>query len=143
MRRYAEGTSVPVDKSKQEIEATLKRYGADQFMLGWEGEKKAMIGFRCQGRFVKFILSMPDVKSDAKRESEWRRRWRCLNIAIKAKLDVVESGISTFEDEFLSYIQLPNNTTVGQFMLPQIAESYKTGNMPKSLLGLPGPENAK
>ncbi len=32
MARYAETTSVPVDRSKAEIEAVLKRYGASEFM---------------------------------------------------------------------------------------------------------------
>jgi len=33
--RYAEGTSVPADRSRAEIERTLTRYGADQFAYGW------------------------------------------------------------------------------------------------------------
>ena len=45
MTRYAEKTSVASDRSRAEIEKTLVRYGADQFMYGWQ-EDKAVVGFR-------------------------------------------------------------------------------------------------
>jgi hypothetical protein len=34
--RYAEGTSVPMERSRTEIEKTLMRYGASGFGYGWE-----------------------------------------------------------------------------------------------------------
>ena len=34
-QRYAAKTTVTVEKSKTEIEAVLRRYGADQFMYAW------------------------------------------------------------------------------------------------------------
>ena len=37
--RYATDTRVSVERSKAEIEAILARYGADQFMYGWEAVK--------------------------------------------------------------------------------------------------------
>ena len=46
---YAEKTNVSTDRSRAEIERTLQRYGADQFMYGWESER-AMVGFRMAGR---------------------------------------------------------------------------------------------
>lgn len=70
-------------------------------------------------------------------EKEGRRRWRCLVIAIKAKLECVESGITTLEDEFMAHIVLPNGQTVGHVMLPQINASYEDGEMPP-LLGYGG-----
>jgi len=39
----------------------------------------------------------------------------------------------TFEQEFLAYITLPNGSTVGQLMLPQVREAYETGRMPALL----------
>ena len=32
---YAEGTSVPIERSKADIESMLVRYGAEQFVSGW------------------------------------------------------------------------------------------------------------
>ena len=151
--RYATGTSVPADRSRVEIENILTRYGADQFMYGWEASR-AIIGFRYSGKMVRFILPLPDPKSDefhltpsgkqrrtadgAKRAYEQanRQRWRALALIVKAKLEATETGITTFEEEFLSYIVLPDNQTVGEYMLPQVEEAYRSGEMPKML---PGP----
>jgi len=146
--RYAEHTSVSVEKSKAEIERILSRYGAEQFISGWDQER-AYIGFRMQERMVKFMLDLPDKADFAytpemkyKRAPEaimkaWeqacRQRWRALALVIKAKLEAVESGITTFDDEFLAHIMLPDGTTAGEYFKPQIEEAYKTGKMPKLL----------
>ncbi len=42
--KFAADTNVSVEKSKAEIESTLSRFGADQFMSGWTGTQ-AVIGF--------------------------------------------------------------------------------------------------
>ena len=147
---YAEKTSVSAEKSRAEIERTLQRYGADQFMYGWE-EGQAMVGFRMYGRQVRFLLPMPDrtarefthtpsrgkPRSESQAFEAWeqacRQRWRALFLVIKAKMEAAEAGISTFEEEFLANTVLPNNTTVGQFMLPQVRTAYESGDMPKML----------
>lgn len=146
---YAEKTSVSADRSRAEIERTLQRYGADQFMYGWESHR-AMVGFRMAGRQIRFLLPMPD-RNDrtythtetgrARKEStafaEWeqacRQRWRALALVIKAKLEAIEAGIAIFDDEFMASIVLPNGRTVSDFMLPQIEAAYETGEMPKLL----------
>lgn len=150
MSRYAQQTTVSSDKSRTEIERILARYGADGFLYGW-GDEKAMIGFRMNGRQVKFLLPMPDrgdrefthtperglMRSTAQAEAAYeqavRQRWRALALVIKAKLEAVEAGITVFEDEFLAHIVLPDGQTVGQVMLPQIESAYRTGKMPPLL----------
>lgn len=146
---YAENTSVSTDKSRAEIERTLQKYGADQFMYGWDQEK-ALVGFRMASRQIKFVLPMPEktdqrftktptgkARTQAAAFKEWeqacRQKWRALSLVIKAKLEAVEAGIAIFEDEFMANIVLPNGSTVSQFMLPQIAEAYDSGSMPKML----------
>ncbi|MCP5353204.1 MAG: hypothetical protein H6926_08490 [Chromatiales bacterium] len=146
---YAEKTNVSTDRSRAEIERTLQRYGADQFMYGWESER-AMVGFRMAGRQIRFLLPMPDrndrrythtetgrMRKESAAFSEWeqacRQRWRALSLVIKAKLEAVEAGIAIFEDEFMANIVLPNGRTVSDFMLPQIEAAYETGDMPKLL----------
>ena len=130
MRRYAEKTKVPVSNSRIEIERTLQRYGADQFLFGM-GDDRALVGFRMNGRHVKIFLTLP--KDNL---AEVRRRWRAMAMVIKAKLEAVASGISVFDDEFMAHIVLPSGETVGEFMRPQIALAYEKGTMPKLL---PGP----
>lgn len=150
MSQYAQNTSVSVDKSRAEIEKTLQRYGADKFVYGWD-RSGAMIQFRMAGRVIEFILPLPDPndpefhktpagrrrRTSEQAHSAWeqscRQRWRALALVIKAKLEAVESGITSFEEEFLAHIMLPNGTTVGRFILPQVAVAYDTGKMPPML----------
>lgn len=156
---YAQDTSVSVERSKAEIESLLSRYGADQFLSGWDNAgNQAMIGFRAKDRHVQFLLHLPDRNDkkyfktpggrkvrgpdDAYRawERDCRQRWRALALVVKAKLEAVSSGITTFEDEFLAHIVLPNGKSVGQWLRPQLAKVYQRGEMPRLL---PGPTTDK
>ncbi len=155
MTQFAANTSVSASASRDEIERTLTRYGADQFLYGWQ-DNSAMVGFRMEGRHVKFVLAMParddhrfthhsrGARTADAAAKEWeqavRQRWRALALVIKAKLEAVESGISVFEDEFLANIMLPTGETAGDWMRPQIAEAYRVGTMPALLPMLPNPE---
>ncbi len=148
MGRYAQTTTVASERSRSEIEATLVRYGAGAFMYGWE-EERAIVQFRMGGRHIRFDLPMPD-KDDPEFthhsrgertataahqawEQATRQRWRALALVVKAKLEAVESGIATFEEEFLAHILLPDGSTVGQWAAPQVESAYLTGAMPKLL----------
>ena len=66
-------------------------------------------------------------------EQACRQRWRALALIVKAKLEAVEAGISSFELEFLPYPMLPNGGTVGAWALPRIALACATGQMPPML----------
>jgi len=153
MSRYASDTSVSTDASRNEIERTLSRYGADMF--GYMTETgRAVIAFRIHERQIRFLLPLP---SKAEREfthhsrgertadaalKAWeqacRQRWRALALVIKAKLEAVAAGITTVEDEFLAHTVLPDGSTVGDWARPQLAVAYTQGQMPTSLM-LEGP----
>src|SRR4051812_47572973 len=77
---YAEKTSVTAESSRSEIERTLIRYGADQFMYGWN-ELGAVIQFRANERYVKFVLPMP-LKSE-RRFTHHSRGTRTADAALK------------------------------------------------------------
>lgn len=149
--KYAENTEVPAEKSRAEIERTLARYGASAFASGWKGSV-ATIAFEAQGRRVRFELRMPDRNSDEivkfekggwkeaskalqeqRYEQAVRQKWRALALAIKAKLEVVQSEISSFEGEFMAHIVLPTGQTVGQWLQPQLQGAYSNGRMPPLL----------
>jgi len=146
MAQYARETSVPAERSRQEIEATLVKYGATGFAYGWQ-ESGAIVAFEFKGRRMKFALPMPAL-GEAERHSresaadaqqrEVRRRWRSLALSIKAKLVTVTDGISTVETEFMGHIVLPNGMTVSEWMHPQLESAYNSGKMPPLLE--PGPE---
>lgn len=57
-KRYASTTSVPVNASKIEIERVLARYGATAFGYAVE-DTRALVQFKANGRFVRFILPLP------------------------------------------------------------------------------------
>lgn len=139
---YAKGTTVPIEKSRNEIEQILIRYGANQFIAGWDSDKQAMVSFRIKERFVKIMLPLPD-RQKVRSQNAWdqlcRSRWRALLLVIKAKLEAVASGITSVEDEFMADIVLPEGQTVKQWLKPQIALAYEKGGMPKTLPGLPAP----
>jgi len=150
MTQFASTTIVPVEKSRAEIERTIIRYGAGSFMSGFH-DNKAVIQFIMKNRQVRFLMNLPErsqflrdgrnhVRSSAKVDEAvdqaTRQRWRALLLVLKAKLESVESGISTFEQEFLSNIVLPNGQTAGDWLIPQIKIVYDRGIMPPLLPGV-------
>jgi hypothetical protein len=157
MTKFASQTTVSPDKSRAEIEATLKRYGASHYGY-MSGPDAAAIAFQAKDRRLRFTLPMPklsefkrykkrsdayyetvrtDVQAQQHHDQAIRQRWRALALVIKAKLEAVESGVSTFEEEFMANIVLPSGQTMAEYALPQIAQAYETGSMPP-LLGYNG-----
>lgn len=154
---FAEHTTVPVEKTRAEIEKLVTKYGAVEFSSGWNG-KVASIQFMAEGRRVRFTVVLPDPEwakdklMNAPRsryydrklipaaalvplvDGEHRRRWRCLLLAIKAKLEIVQSEIATFDEEFLSHVVMDDGKTIferiqfmadnGQPMLPPISGTH-------------------
>jgi hypothetical protein len=132
---YAENTSVPVERSRAEIESLVRKHGASQFGSGWDGTM-AGVTFVMRNRRVKFTIEIPDEAAAkvalrknqryrwsqpsgviaAWQEQEERRRWRCLVLSVKAKLETVANGVGTFEQEFLAHIVTDNGQTVFERM---------------------------
>jgi hypothetical protein len=136
-QRYAARTEVPVARSRAEVERILTRYGADQFVSGWD-QRTSMIGFRIGGRVVRLQIPMPD-RRDYRTEAQFaqaeRQRWRALLLVVKAKLEAVEAGITTLEQEFLANLVLPSGATIGEWAGPQLEGIYERGNLPALLPG--------
>jgi hypothetical protein len=148
---YATTTQVPVERSRAEIEQLLGRHKCTKFASGVDHEAhRATIQFTANNRIIKFEIALPD-PSDPKYkrvrgsylqrttqgvakvvEQETRSKWRALLLVIKAKLESIDSGIATFEDEFLAHVLLPNQETVAQYIGPMVARAYETGRMPTS-----------
>jgi hypothetical protein len=133
-RLFAVGTTVEIPKTRSEIEALLTKHGATSFASGWEGTR-ARILFEAHGRRVRFSLDLLDGET-SKEIAENRRRWRCLLLVLKAKLEAVANNLVTFEEEFLAHIMLPDGSgeTIGDWVSPQLAAAYERGvNMPPLL----------
>jgi hypothetical protein len=138
---YAKGTEVPVSRSRDEIERTLARYGASTFAYGWDGTR-ALVEFVVDRRRIRLTVPLAnreeqrmgpnyrrrsDAQIDKIVEQIARERWRALLLVVKAKLEAVESGISTLEEEFLAFMVLPTGETVGQWAGPQLDEVQRGG----------------
>lgn len=151
MRRYAQDTSVSVEKSKAEIEQLLVKYGATSFVSGFK-PTHAIVAFEMSGRQIRFTLPLPQITDDevvmdsagrnrpgrqfqGTLEKIARSRFRALLLSIKAKLESVSIGITAFEEEFLAHIVMPDGRTVGQHTLPRIAASYDSGQVVPLLEG--------
>lgn len=131
---FAAKTPVPAERTRSEIENTLRRYGATGFAYGTE-PGKAMIAFQTKDRRIRFVLPLaPSERLSEKQAGQFiRSRWRALLLSIKAKLEAVESGIETFDEAFMSHIVMPNGQTMAEHALPFVKEAYATGKMPPLL----------
>lgn len=133
---YAAGTEVPAERSRAEIERTLERYGATDFGYMVTADR-AQVAFKIGTSTVRMSLALPPAvdfartptnrprKTDAiaaERAKAIRQRWRALALAVKAKLEAVESGIATFEEEWFAYLVLPD----GQTVFEQAGDQYRT-----------------
>lgn len=151
MGTYASQTTVSPERSRAEIERILKRYGATGFAYAWE-EDRAMVAFKANERQVRFMLPIPPPEDYRRTPAtrQWRsneqmhkahdqgvkQRWRALALSIKAKLEAVEAGIVTFEEEFLAHFVLPTGETVAERLGPQLA-TLGTKELPSLV---PGPD---
>lgn len=136
---YAKNTKVPIERSQGEIRKILTKHGATGFAFA-ENEGLAQVIFEIKGFRVKFNLPMPcPPKQNSTEVSKrfyhqlCRTKWRSLVLAIKAKMECVESGITTIEQEFLAHIVLPNGRTVGHHAIPQLRDAYELKKMPALL----------
>lgn len=139
---YGAGTRVGVHRSRYELERILGRYGASDFAFV-EADARASIQFAMHGRYVQLALPLPDptgvffthtptgrpraiVAQERAYEQALREHWRALVLAVRGKLQSVESGISTFEEEFKG------------FLVPQFHEEKGKRRAPKAVNWLLG-----
>lgn len=155
-RSFATGTKVPVERTQGEISKTLIGAGASAFGTHTDIEKRiATIGFKYQGLHIEMSIRLPDryevifthdnqgkERSDAKSlecyEAELRRLWRCLALALKAKVVAVSDGVTTFEKEFMPYVVTADGVSIGDKLLPILEQAKKSGKGVSPLLALPG-----
>jgi len=129
-------TSVSIERSKEEIDKLLKKFGCIGIQWTWLDGKETLRfvhEFELKGvkKGITFEIGIPEVSKhtgrgyDKKMVRNDRQAYRIVVHIIKAKLTAVETGVETFENEFLSKIlfQLPDGRTqkVGDVILDQIS----------------------
>lgn len=151
MSQYAARTEVGSEKSRAEIERTLTRYGATHFAY-MTAPGQAVVAFRYGARQVRFVIPLPDraaaeftrtptgkvataTAAESKYEQAIRQRWRALALVVKAKLEAVESGIASFEEEFFAYTVLPSGRTVFEDVGAAVDAAIDTGMPTRLMLG--------
>lgn len=152
MSIYAKATGVSVARTKLEIEKILTKYRADRRAV-MEEPGRAIVVFGRDGRHVQFEMFLPHPDDaafkrkrssygyeageldEAKHEQACRQKWRALALVLKAKLEAVESGITSFDNEFMAHLVLPGGGTVGKWLRPQLEQVYKSGKLPPLLPG--------
>jgi hypothetical protein len=148
MATYANRTTVPVERSRAEVDRLLRRYGAREIATYWAEGKHALVQFTIAGRPVRLTVPMPssaEVERDMagrKRapaararaiEQLERQRWRALVLFLKAKLEAVAMGVTTFDEEFLAHILTADQSTIGDHILPELERALRSGGMPRLL----------
>ena len=151
MRRFAQDTSVPISRSRGEIEDLLRTWGCTK--LGWSDEYdegRATLQFvwvRESTQYIaRFAVQLP--RRDAF-IAEWKRKngswsvpaestiekalaqggrsaFRVLLLWIKASLNAVEHGIVSAESVFLPWIVTPDGRTVAEALVPRMADLLTT-----------------
>jgi len=135
--RYAEGTEVPVERSKAELDRILSKHGAGQRgILDDDVAGRAIVMFALEGRQYRIDVPLPSKKefrAERQHEQRVRERWRALILMVKAKLELCALGVSTVEREFLADLVLPDGQRVHAALMTGIRKAYETGTMPPLL----------
>lgn len=149
---YAEKTQVSVARTVGDIESIANAHGGEDFAYATLSKQGiGIVGFRCQNRQVRITVPLPQesdpdiahtptgkvrAPADRKRFTEQmtRSRWRSIYLVVKAKFEAIESGIVTFDEEFLPHIVLPGGATVYEAIQSQIGDAYDTGQVPQLML---------
>lgn len=131
-------TTVSIEKSKDEINNLLKKFGCKGIQWTWIDNKEILRfihEFEYKGikKGITFEINIPEVGKTQGRGYDKilmrndKQSFRIVLHIIKAKLTAVETGVETFENEFLSKIlyQLPNGNMkkIGDVIFDQLAES--------------------
>lgn len=133
---YAKSTAVPVGRSQEHIRQVLTKHKAEAFAFG-ESRERGEVKFQIDNRLIRISVPYPTPPKPGATQASLktyeqviRSRWRVLLLSIKAKLEAVEAGVTTLEDEFLAFVVLPNGSTVGREIAAKIELACRSGEMP-------------
>ena len=130
MARYAEGTPVPVDRSRGEITGILATHGVER--MGWQTSPEGdELLFELAGHSYRFRIAARGQRANldwpGKLAAEWRRRWRANVLLLKAKLEFADGETSTVMRELMPYALLRDGRT--------LEEAITAGDKSVPLLG--------
>lgn len=163
-RRFAQDTTVPVERTQAEISKLLADHGATARVVGVDDASgTAVIMFKLAGRNIHVVVPLPTApaKPNGRYPNGWfhfsdeqkrawargvqqqqeRAVWRGMLLLLKAKLEAIEGGYATVEHEFLADVLLPNGATVGQLVEKSVEAAYASGQVPPLLPSFSGSDD--
>lgn len=137
-RLFATGTAVSAARTRNDIESLVLAHGATAF--GYAAiHAKASVTFHLADREIRVEIPLPTIDDEVIRytsrgsvrpegvrrtvlEQTVRQRWRALLLIIRAKLEAIESGISTVDGAFFADVVLDNGLRVEEWARPQLSQ---------------------
>jgi len=154
--KYAEGTTVSVEKSQAELRQILARYKTTRFGL-MEEPGRTIIVFEMSGLPFRISIDLPKKEDDVflykthagtgrktKRTpdaayEQWeracRQKWRVMLLIIKANLEAAGMGILTPEQALMPFLVTSSGRTIMEETYPRLKEIAAKGLHFKGLLG--------
>lgn len=155
-RRYAQDTSVPIARSRGEIDKLLRDWGAKgiQWSDDYENDRtmlRFVWVFDGVDYMARFVINLPkkesledlaidgrtgDVNENKMRklmDARGKQENRILLLWLKAALNAVASGMVSAETLFLPFLEGKNGETVAEVALPNL-KSLASGSAKKLLL---------
>lgn len=153
MKRFAEGTKVPIDQTRLELMILVReRTGSEAQVFTRDGRPTVVFEYKRR----MYLIDVPAIdptdeavtRTERGRprtgealknaiEAEERRIWRALLLVVKAKFEMLRAVPVTFEQEFMPHLVLPNRLTVSEHFGPMIEEAVASSALPTSLMALP------
>lgn len=148
--KYAEGTTVPAERTMAEIKKLVTANGGINWKYG-EDSNRIILGFTVQDVDVRIEHTLPvstepqfardgrgrrRTQTEVQRAytAEVRRRWRVLLLRLKVRFEMMHEGDESAAQAFAAYLVGPDNTTVEQSLFPRILQAQKE----RRLLAAPG-----
>ena len=143
--KYANKTTVNIEKSQIEIQKLLRKYGATKYAIDWENNN---LLFELHGRPVKIHVKDPDINDkeiqftpsgiqrtpskiqDSFKQAK-RQMWRVMLLFLKATLEAIDMGVIELDQAMLPFFLLPNGKTISEQILPQLSSDISILSLPQ------------
>lgn len=149
-RRYAEDTSVPIGKSRHEIDGLLRDWGCHQIMWGDDYRQgRAVVRFVWEFEGTQYVARVTlKIPTDKELEAEAvhattraflpakfaklaaRRGWpehRQLALWLRACFNAIEAGIIEPGQVFMPFLEDATGHTLGETLLPRLPQMLERG----------------
>lgn len=144
MAKYAQGTTVSIQRSIAELTALTRKFGAKKFGYTSDEDGRSVITFATEQRVYRLEVepSHPDehrktptgrwrdiAGAERAAEEETSRRWRSLVLLMKALLVAIDDGLMDTQTALLPWTLLPDGSTISQWAGPALDDAYNGGQM--------------